>query len=66
MQKRRRFKQTQSLEERLADEAIRLRQQAHMLAPGADRDSLLRRARQAETCSQMSEWLRSPGLWSPQ
>jgi hypothetical protein len=27
---------------------------------------LLRKARQAETGSHMSEWLRSPGLRSPQ
>jgi hypothetical protein len=63
---RRRFTQTQSLEQRLAEEAKRLREQAELLKPGAIRDELIRRARQAETGSHMSEWLRSPGLRAPE
>ena len=63
---RRRFNQTQSLEERLAEEAKRLRTEAKLLPPGAARDDLIRKARQAETGSQMSEWLRSPGLRPPE
>ncbi|AHY52781.1 hypothetical protein [Bradyrhizobium japonicum] len=59
---RRRFKQTQSLEQRLAQEAERLREQARKLPAGAERETLLRKARQAETGSHMSEWLTSPGL----
>ena len=62
---RRRFKQTQSLEERLAEEAKRLRAEAKLLPLGAARDQLIRRAREAETSSHMSEWLRSPGLRPP-
>ena len=62
---RRRFKQTQSLEERLAEDAKRLRAEAKLLPPGTARDELIRRARQAETGSHMSEWLRSPGLQAP-
>jgi hypothetical protein len=62
---RRRFKQTQSLEERLADEAKLLRAEAKLLPPGAARDALIRRVRQAETGSHMSEWLRSPELQPP-
>ena len=62
---RRRFKQTQSLEERLAKEAKRLRAEAKLLPPGAARDELIRRAPHAETGSHMSEWLRSPGLRPP-
>jgi hypothetical protein len=65
-QRRRRFKQALPLEERLAAEAKRLREQAKMFRPGAIRDGLLRRARQAETGAHMSEWLRSPGLRPPQ
>lgn len=65
MQKRRRFKQTSSLEERLAEEARRLREEAELLPHGPVRDEALRRARQAETGSHMSEWLRSPGLQPP-
>jgi hypothetical protein len=65
MQSRRRFTQTQSLEERLAEEAKRLREEAKSLPLGAARETLLRKARQAETGSHMSEWLRSPELQPP-
>jgi hypothetical protein len=34
--KRRRFKQTQSLQERLAEEAKRLQEKAQLLPPGAN------------------------------
>ena len=64
-QQRRRFKQSQSLEERLAGEARRLLEEAKLLPPGRARDAALRRARQAETASHMSSWLRSPGLQAP-
>jgi hypothetical protein len=62
---RRRFKQTQSLEERLAEEAKSLRAEAKLLPPGAARDEMIRKARQAETGSRMTEWLTSPGLQAP-
>ena len=64
-QHRRRFKQEQSLEERLADEALRLRKEAQGTPPGVERERLVRRARQAEVGAHMSEWLRSPGLRPP-
>jgi hypothetical protein len=63
---RRRFRQTKSLEERLAGEAKRLREQAKLMPQGAIREQLLRKARQAETGSHISEWLRSPGLKPPE
>ncbi len=66
MQRRRRFKQTTSLEHRLETEAKRLREQAKALPPGAERDELIRRARQAEIGSRMNEWLTSPGLRPPE
>jgi len=65
MAERRRFKQTESLEERLAAEAKRLREEAKLLPRGPARQQVLRKARQAETGSHMSEWLRSPGLRPP-
>ena len=65
MSERRRFKQTSTLEVRLAEQAIRLREKAKLLPPGAAREELLRKARQAETGSHMTEWLRSPGLQAP-
>jgi len=63
---RRRFKQIQSLEQRLAEVAKRLREEADMLPPGPVRDAVLRKARQAETGSQVGEWLQSPGLRPPE
>lgn len=61
------IKHIDPLEEiRLADEAKRLREEAELLRPGAARDALIREARQAETGSHMSEWLRSPGLRGPE
>jgi hypothetical protein len=62
---RRRTKQTQSLEERLAEEAKRLREQAKTLPPCSKREELIRKARQAETASHMTDWLTSPGLQAP-
>lgn len=66
MQQRRRVKHITSLEDRLAAEAQRLRAEAKSLPPGASRDDLIRKARQCETGSHMSEWLSSPGLQAPQ
>jgi hypothetical protein len=62
---RRRIKQVASFEERLAELARRLREQAKTLPPGKERDGLMRRARQAETTSHLNAWLTSPGLASP-
>ena len=65
-QVRRRVKHTLSFEERLAKEAILFKEEAERLPAGSKaRDLMLRRARQAETASHMSEWLRSPGLKAP-
>ena len=66
MPERRKIKQVESLEVRLGNEAKRLREKAKALKPGAIRDEILRKARQCETGSHMSEWLRSPGLQSPE
>ena len=62
---RRRIKQTLSLEDRLSEESKRLRDEAKALPPGAARNELIRKARQAETGSHISAWLRSPGLQPP-
>jgi hypothetical protein len=61
MQKRRRFKQTKPLEVRLAEEAVRLRQQAQLLPRGRLRDQVERKAIQIEAAHQVTELLRSPG-----
>ena len=65
MMKRRRFKQTQTLHQRLAEEAAHLRAEARTLAPGHRREMLLRRARQDEMAMQIDAWLNSPGLRAP-
>jgi hypothetical protein len=62
---RRCVKHETSLEERLASQGRRLRDEARMLPPGAEHDDLIRRARQAETASHINEWLASPGLAPP-
>jgi hypothetical protein len=62
---RRPFKQIRSLEERLVDEARRLREKAKSLAPGITREEALRKARQAETGVLMCAWLNSAGLQPP-
>ena len=62
---RRRLKHLKSFEERLAEDAKRLRAEAGLLPPGAIRDATLRKARQADTGSHISKWLRSPELQPP-
>lgn len=65
MFKRGDFKQTETIETRLADEARRLREAAEFLPYGTKREAVLRRADQADTAAHMTEWLRSSGLKPP-
>ena len=58
---RRRVKHVKTFEERLAEEAVRFRKAAEEAPPGMARE----RARQAETASRISGWLRSPSLQTP-
>ena len=55
--KRRRIKHEASFEERLAEHARRLKEQAKALPPGKERDGLMRRARQAEVTANLNQWL---------
>ena len=66
MNERRRITHNDPLEARLADEAKRLKAEARKLPPGRNREEMMRKARQAETASHMTEWLTSPGLMPPQ
>ena len=59
-QYRHRFNQKRPLEERLVEHATRLREEAKALPPGVVREAILRRAEQAETGAQLTQWLRSP------
>jgi hypothetical protein len=67
MKRRPRIKHKLPFEERMAEDAERFRKAAEDQPAGSmARELLLRRARQAETASHMSDWLRSPGLQAPQ
>lgn len=61
-----RLRQTETLEQRLARVAKRLRDQARLLPPGLEREVALKKARQAETAAHLTDWLRSPGLRPPE
>jgi hypothetical protein len=65
MKKRRRFKQTTTLKERLMAFAEEVREQASMLPPGPEKDDLLKRASRADTAAHIDEWVNSSGLQSP-
>ncbi|QPF88348.1 hypothetical protein IC762_30460 [Bradyrhizobium genosp. L] len=65
MKRRKRIKQIETLEERLAHQADELRERAKAMPAGVEKEALLKRARQAETGAHLSEWLRSPGLRPP-
>jgi hypothetical protein len=58
-------KDTLSFSEHCLQEAARLRAEAKNLQRGAEREALIRRARQTKTAALIDEWLRSPGLALP-
>ncbi|WP_426615393.1 hypothetical protein [Bradyrhizobium sp. McL0616] len=66
MSERRRVKQTRPLEERMAELAAKMKEEAAQLPAGKERDALLRRARIAETGSHIRDWVNSPGLQAPE
>ena len=59
VKKRRRFKQTTTLAERLTAQAGRLRSQASSLPPGSEQTELWHKVRQAETALRVDQWLAS-------
>lgn len=65
MPKRRRFKQQLTLQDRLASWSNEVLEQARKLPPGPDRDTLMKKARQADVAAHLDDWARSPGLQSP-
>ena len=58
-------KHEKTFQQLLAEDALRFRQAAENAPPGTARELLLRRARQAETASNIDAWLSSPGLQPP-
>jgi hypothetical protein len=63
MQRRRSAPHT--FEENIAAERAKLEAQIAQLKPGPQMDALLKKIRQLDTASDMSEWLSSPGLQAP-
>ena len=59
--KRNRRKQTLSFDERLRLAAKEARQSAQKLPQGPERETLLKKARQAETAMRINGWLALPG-----
>jgi hypothetical protein len=64
MQRRRSVPRT--FEENIAAEKAKLEAQAAKLKPGPQKDALLRKIRQLDTATHLSEWLSSPGLQPPE
>jgi len=62
---RRRTKRSETLSDRLAQEAEEARTRAETMPPGRERDALLKRAREADTAMHLTAWLSSPGLQPP-
>jgi hypothetical protein len=54
-----------TFEQRLAQEAHRVKERAKTLPQGKERELLSREARQLETALHISEWVSSPGLRPP-
>jgi hypothetical protein len=54
-----------TFEQRLAQEAHRVKERAKTLPQGKERELLSRKVRQLETASRISEWISSPGLQPP-
>jgi hypothetical protein len=65
MQKRRRFKHTTSLQDRIAEWAASIRKEAASMPPGPDRDALIKKLQQAERAMHLEAWANSSGLRPP-
>jgi len=65
MQTRYRFKQTMSLQDRLASFAKEMRDKASLMPPSREKDDLLERASRADMASHLDDWTNSAGLLPP-
>jgi len=54
-----------TFEQRLAKQALLIKEQIKSLPQGRERELLSRKARQLETTLHINEWLSSPGLKPP-
>lgn len=66
MAKRRHFKQTESLRDRLITFARLMRERAGPLPPGAEKAAVLAKADQADAAVKMDQWISSSGLKRPE
>jgi hypothetical protein len=55
-----------TFEENIAAEKAKLEAQLTNLRPGPEMDALKKKLRQLDTAAHMSDWLKSPGLKSPE
>ena len=55
-----------TFEQRLAKQALLIKEKIKSLPEGRERDFLSIKARQLETASHITEWLSSPGLKPPE
>jgi hypothetical protein len=62
---RRRNKQAMSFKDRLLEEAAKFREAAERLAPGTERELLMRRVYQAERAAEITDWLAKPDTAPP-
>jgi hypothetical protein len=65
MQARRRFKQTESLYDRLRAFARLMREQAELMPAGSERSDALAKAQQADATAMMERWLSAHDLQPP-
>jgi hypothetical protein len=65
MLRRRRFKQTVTLQDRLVSFAQEARDKAAQLPPGIEKDDMLKKARQADIALHLNDWANSLGLQPP-
>jgi hypothetical protein len=65
MTKRLRFKQTESLADRLTTFAKLMRERAAHMAPGVEQTAVLAKANRAEDAAEMDRWLTSSELKPP-
>jgi hypothetical protein len=64
-ERRRRVTHTKTFTDRLMEEAAKFRDAAERLAPGTEREVLIKRADQAENAARMSDWLTKPNIARP-
>lgn len=65
IERRRRFKQQFTLQDRLTAWAKGIETRAAKLPPGPEREALIKKARQADVASHLNDWAKSPGLQPP-